>query len=514
MAREQCVHCRGRCVGLVIGYDAIMKLNAHRWKGLAIAASLAFPSFARAQSVSTQRDQLGPLDVNEHWRNDPDALLPPAARPPDKRPGLQLTRWLEDWRALADPAKRTDRFDPLKYVALTKDGFAHLTLSGQLREDFVTSGSGPVSSGSDTYGLHRLYLGADLHVGEARLFAEIANTAAPGKRAPLTTTDRDDLDLQLLFADYRLFVGPAQIIARIGRQELVYDTTQRFLGLREGPNNRQAFDAARIDLKIGMLTLSGFAGRPIVYRPGVFDDRRNASVRFSGLSLVRKSGRQTQSVYLYGYANHASKIGSIVGVERRTALGVRLAGKSGRIDYDLEAMRQTGSFAGSRIRAWAVGTIAGYTLDLPARPRIGAQVDLASGDRRAGDGVIGTFNPLFGNGAYITEAPVASYANLLHLKTSLTLRPTASDAFSISYAELARLSRGDVVYLPPLIPQQATAAMNGVRIGGFLGATASHRFDSHLTLSADAAHFAASGALRTVGGHDVDYLKVVLNLLF
>ena len=481
---------------------------------IALAAALYVPVAAHGQSAVRPQHERGPLDINDQARNDPNALLPPPARPPDKRPTLQLTRWLEDWRALADPATRTDRFDPLKYIALTKGGAAHLTLSGQLREDFVTSDDGPFAPDSDSYGLHRLYLGADLHVGEARLFAELANTAAPGKALPLTVTDRDDLDVQLLFADYRLFLRGAQVIARLGRQELVYDTTQRVLGLREGPNNRQAFDAARIDVKLGGVTLSGFAGQPVTYRPGVFDDVRNPVQRLRGLNLTHRAGPQMQSVYVYDYRNSASKLDGTTGIERRTTLGIRIAGKVGQADYDVEAMRQTGSLAGSRIDAWALGAIAGYSFDLPAKPRLGLQVDLASGDKRAGDGIVGTFNPLFGNGAYITEAPVAGYANLLHVKASLTLRPTPRDAVSASYAELARLERGDAIYLAPLIPQGGTIAVPALRTGGFLGATASHRFDAHLTLSADAAHFAASRSVRAVGGHDVDYLKVVLNFLF
>lgn len=491
-----------------------MKSHRDPCRCFAFVALLAAPAAARAQSTPPPLEQLGPLDINDQSRNDPNALLPPATRPPEKRPALQLTRWFEDWRALVDPAQRTDPFDRLKYIALASDGSAHLTLSGQLREDFVTSDDGPIAPARDSYGLHRLYLGADLHVGEARLFAELANTAASGKMPPLSITDRDDLDVQLLLADYRLFLRGAQIIARVGRQEIVYDTTQRVLGLREGPNNRQAFDAARLDVKVGGVTLSGFAGQPVRYRLGVFDDVRNPAQRFRGLNLTYRAGAQMQSIYVYDYRNTASKLAGTIGAEQRTTLGIRIAGKVGRADYDLEAMRQTGSFARSRIDAWALGAVAGYTLDLPAKPRIGVQVDLASGDRRGGDGVVGTFNPLFGNGAYITEAPVAGYANLVHVKGSLTLRPTARDAVSVSYAQLARLVRGDAVYLAPLIPQSGTIAMPGLRTGGFLGATASHRFDAHLTLSADAAHFAASRALRAIGGHDVDYLKVVLNFLF
>jgi len=37
-------------------------------------------------------------------------------------------------------------------------------------------------------------------------------------------------------------------------------------------------------------------------------------------------------------------------------------------------------------------------------PRLGLQIDAASGDHKAGDNTLGTFNPLFPNGYYFTLA--------------------------------------------------------------------------------------------------------------
>ena len=467
---------------------------------------------AEAQTITTpgpsQRESSGD-SFDRTPENEPSA-------PPTARPKYQLTRWLEDWRALQDPAKRTDAFDPLKFIPLDASGRAHLTLSGQLREELYANDGSVLAGPGDTYGLHRIYLGVDLHVGQARIFAELANTLALDKRSPLAPVDEDRLDVQLLFADYRLDLGgDAQLIGRIGRQEFAFDPTQRFVGTREGPNNRQAFDAVRVNLKAKSFYVSAFASRPVVYRPGAFDDPRNRDVSFSGVYATHSAGGQTQSLYVLGYGNDVARFGAVTGRERRTAVGARLAGRAGGIDYDLEGMLQRGTFVGARIRAWGVGSVAGYTFAKVAwAPRLGVQVDIASGDRDTTDGRVGTFNPLFFKGGYFLEAPIASFANIRHLKGSISLRPGCSSSVSFAHGDFAKLVSTDAVYANPVSALTATRAMTGRHVGGYLQAVGSRQFGPHFSLSFEADRFRRSAAFRDVGGRDVSLLKVTANFLF
>jgi len=64
-----------------------------------------------------------------------------------------------------------------------------------------------------------------------------------------------------------------------------------------------------------------------------------------------------------------------------------------------------------------------HVLRSDLRPRIGIQVDAASGDKHAGDSTIGTFNPLFPNGYYFTLAGYTGYTNLIHIKPSVVVKP-------------------------------------------------------------------------------------------
>ena len=57
-----------------------------------------------------------------------------AQAPEPLRPAYAPERYDEDWSFLRDPSKRTDFFDPIKWIPLGKDGSWFLTLGGELRQ--------------------------------------------------------------------------------------------------------------------------------------------------------------------------------------------------------------------------------------------------------------------------------------------------------------------------------------------------------------------------------------------
>jgi hypothetical protein len=90
--------------------------------------------------------------------------------------------------------------------------------------------------------------------------------------------------------------------------------------------------------------------------------------------------------------------------------GMDLTGRRRGFDWDVEAMGQVGDIGGKSIRAWAVGSRSGYTIaNVAWAPRLGLQIDAASGDHKAGDKTLGTFNPLFTNGYCFTLAGNTGY---------------------------------------------------------------------------------------------------------
>src|SRR6202012_3429028 len=135
------------------------------------------------------------------------------------------------------------------------------------------------------------------------------------------------------------------------------------------------------------------------------------------------------------------------GPERRNIFDGRFAGAAGDLDWDVETMFQTGSVGAKTIRAWAVGPRAGLTLPSVAwTPRVGVQVDVASGDAHHGDGRVGTFNPLFPNGYYFTLAGYTGYSNLIHVKPSITFKVTPKVTLLTALGFQWRATTADAIY--------------------------------------------------------------------
>jgi hypothetical protein len=137
--------------------------------------------------------------------------------------------------------------------------------------------------------------------------------------------------------------------------------------------------------------------------------------------------------------------GGQAGNQSRHTVGGRVAGQSGIVDATFEGywqfgeMGATGGPSNERINALAGHLDAGVTLPVPMQPRIGAEINYATGDSNcnaasgaAGNGCGHTFSQLFPtNHIHFGYMDLMSWQNMLTYGGNLQLRPTPESHFEI-----------------------------------------------------------------------------------
>jgi len=433
-----------------------------------------------------------------------------------ERPAIKLNRWQEDWSVLADPRLRTEPLDTLKYIPLNpNDPQSYMSLGVTLRERFeanYTPSFGVGNSPGDSYLLQRFQFHADVRPNENwQVFVELEDVRAFWKKI-ITPVDENPLDLRLAFVTYTGELGEGELKVRIGRQQMAFDL-QRFVSIRDGPNVQQAYDAAWVDWELALWRFITFWSFPVQYRhKHVFDDFSDTDLQYGGFRVERQNiGPGSLSAYYSRFMQNNARYLDAAGDERRNILDVRYAGALSGFDWDLEAMGQFGSVGDKRVRAWAIGTLTGYTFsDLSWAPRLGLQFDAASGDRHPGDGTLETFNPLFPNGYYFTLAGYTGYVNLFHLKPSLTVKPMSNVKLLAAVGFQWRQTTADAVYVQPNIPVSGTAGAGGRWSGLYGQVRGEWAITPNLVGAVEVVRYWVADVIRRAGGHDSQYVSVQL----
>jgi len=432
------------------------------------------------------------------------------------RPAIAFNRWLEDWSVLADPRTPREPFDELKYIPLSlSDPKTYLSLGADVRERFEANDAPNFGVGGahpEDYVISRMEVDADLHVADQlQVFTQLQSDFAPGK-THLTPVDQDRFDLEQAFITLTEPVGGGTLKLRFGRQQFAFDL-QRFISARDGPNVRQSYDAAWADYERGDWKFIAFYSQPVQDRDlRAFDDYSSARLTYGGVRVERRLWQGTQfAVYLSRFTQDQARYLTVTGNEHREIIDAHFSGARSGFDWDIEGMNQTGRIGPDAIEAWAFGSLGGYTFSQVAlTPRLGLQIDAASGNRNGADHRLGTFNPLFPNGYYVTLAGYTGYVNFVHIKPSLTLHPTRKLKLMLAAAGQWRETTADAVYTQPNIPVANTAGRPGSYTGTYGQIRVDWAISEHYTAAIEAVHFAVAEVIRQAGAHDGDYLGVEL----
>jgi hypothetical protein len=393
----------------------------------------------------------------------------------------------------------------MKHFQLGDDGF--VSIGGEIRErvDSYSAANFGIGTRRDDYALQRLLVHSDLHVGErTRVFLQLGRHSAFDK-STTGPSDSDGVDVQNAFLDFVADPGK-HLTLRIGRQDLVMNSAQRFVSIREGPNMRLSFDGVSGTWVDTNFHARGFYTEPIKYRPGTFDDASDGDQRFYGGDFVYQLDESnTLQVYALELDRKRVRFGGVQADERRHSFAFRWNGSDGHLDHDVEVMYQAGRFGDRYIRAWAASAGAGYTLQAQWSPRLALELDAGSGDRNAQDGRLGTFNPMFPKGPFFDPSSMTSWANLVLLRATASIAPVRSINLSFSVGERWRQSRSDAVYTQPYVPLVATLGNTERRVGEQYELNMAWQANRYLVLLFQGIHATAGPAIHLAGGRSVNF---------
>jgi hypothetical protein len=479
-------------------------------------------------------------------RSEPAASQPPEPSPVvEPKPGsgsgppapYTPVRWSEDYRYLKDPARRTDLFDPLKYIQLNDAGDWYLSVGGQVRYRYELYNNNNFSAGpqDDTgYHLGRALLHADLHMGEMfRVFVQGKSALEDGRTGGARPSDKDTLDVHQAFADAKLPLGDgaASLTLRGGRQELLYGV-QRVIGIGDWTNTRRSFEGGKFSLALSQTNvLDGFLVRPVTIDPEEPNDG-DGNTSFAGLydmiglpGLFNADAKSKLELYALGlFRTNASYPTEGSGLdEDRYTIGGRFSSTPKPFDIDIEGAYQFGNLDGGDISAWMFAAEAGYTVgNRPLKPRLFTGLDLASGDSDPGDGDSGTYNQLFPTGhMYFGYIDVIGRQNIIDVHPGVELQ-LAQDATLIKKLSLRtdyhlfwRQSDDDAVYNSSGSVLRADGGSDESYIGSEVDVLLNWQIDRHMAAYFGYSHFFAGDFISDTGpSDDIDFIYIAVSYTF
>jgi len=453
------------------------------------------------------------------------SLIPAPEPAPPQRPAIRLIRYEEDWSTLCNHSLRTDFLDRLKCMPLHRLGpHSYVSLGGEFRgvyEDVLDDNWSNEPYPTNSFWLERYQLHSDFRFNpNIRLFLQLESGLEQGRPGGARPIDVKDLDLLNAFVEFnRAPETEESTMLRVGRQEFQFGSG-RLVAVREGPNVRQSFYAARIRQRLNRWTLDGFAGRPAKDNPGFFDNVPVQTTSFWGVYSECALGGDPERVadfYYFGLDRKSATFNQGTAREQRQTVGARIAAGAPRPDdlrlaiphYDIEAVFQFGSFGAGSIQAWTAASEWGVTLPrMPERPRLGLRADVASGDRDPQKTNLQTFNPLFPIGNYFGvlsdtgPGPVNFYDLHPNLRTFFPHNISADTDWVIWW----RQSLEDGIYNVPgnlLIPAGNSQARF---VGHRPGIEVRWQHDTHFYLQMDYGVFFAGQFLEQSGRpHNLNY---------
>lgn len=389
-----------------------------------------------------------------------------------------------------------------------------LTVSAELRERMESVHAAGFTSGrDDVFWLSRLRLGVVARpVSWMAVTTQVQDARVAGKQiGPTGSPFSAPIDVRLAHVSLGRTSSPVTLA--LGRQELAFGE-QRLVGHVNWANAARTFDAARVTIRRSGLQVDGFVSSVVRIRTDDWD-RGGFGSRFHGLyaSSTRVIPRATVEPYFLWRADndHRTEAGALAR-QRLGTMGVRLAGQLPLgFDYGVETVTQHGSTGPDSHRALAQHLRIRTPVADPGI-RFVAEYNYASGDKEAGDGRQGTFDPL-----YPTPhdkyglADQIGWRNIHHARMAVNVTTVLTLPVTAAYHSWWLASRADALYgvsgaAVVRIPQGAPSA----HVGQGFDVQASHAFSSRLEVAGGYAWLHPGDFLRAATAGDSHHAVFVM----
>jgi len=367
-----------------------------------------------------------------------------------------VNKWVGSLAAIA--------FASVAAPACAEDGPFKLDATFRIRGEAIDNQFRPGVADSDAALFFRSNLFAEYDTGPVRIAAEIEDSRVYFERRHGSVSSNEVDALEPIQAYVAIDLAPRATV-QLGR--FTMDLGSRRLVARPiWRNASTSFTGARVDWNsTGGDKLTAFWTMPQTRLPedsdGVHANRfvlnRERSARQLFGAIVTKANVMGGTADLYSYRLLESDAPGFATRNRRLwTSGIHFArpAKTGRIDYDVEAIWQTGttrlSTAASdlvdhRVSAWLVHGTIGKTFAGSWKPRIALNADYASGDTAAAD--YGRFDTLFGDTVFEFGPPdlygAVTRSNLVSVELRAEAKPDTRTELMVAIRPLWLASATD-----------------------------------------------------------------------
>jgi hypothetical protein len=350
-------------------------------------------------------------------------------------------------------------------------------------------------------------------VASVRAWVELTAATDAGRKPAERSFDRSRPDVGQAYIDLSL---PHSTLVRIGRQQLD-SGGNRLISTREAANLRLAFDMAHVESQLGVAHVTAFYGRPVLNQRGAFDDRRNDAEKLMGgwitAPLMREEGAPVATAFFLSRDRRIARYQEGTASDQRRTVGARLMGGSTRWDYAFQAARQYGSFGTDDIRAYGFATDIGWHAQAKLSPRVGMSFGIASADRYR-DAHLDTFDVIYPNLGYFTDAPVYFPGNTADVQPNLSIEPARSLRLRVGCDAVMRISSNDAVYGPPGVPLLPGTGKGSSFVTAMSYARADWTPEPRVNITVSYVHGSTGSLVRNAGGRDFNYGAVVAGVHF